>query len=234
MKIMLADDEMTIVRAIKRLVCSMDYDFCYATNGKDAINLFMEEKPDLIILDVMMPKLDGFDVCEVIRSKSDVPVIFLSAKMDIVDKTIAYKMGADDYLVKPFPEDELKLKISALLRRGSIKESKQETEGIFKYNDLVVDLDKVEVTLRGKKISLTNNEFSLLRLLTKAPGKPFTRRQIINEIWGYNNLDDINALTVFIRRFREKIEIRPSQPEYILTVWGVGYMIAEGEIWESV
>lgn len=234
MKIMLADDEMSVIRVVREIVTDMGHEFYYAVNGKNAIESFAKIEPDLVILDIMMPLLDGIDVCAIIRKKSDVPIIFLSAKADILDKSMAYKIGGDDYLTKPFSNDELELKIEAFLRRANQVTKKQEevagSTGVFICKNLRIDLDNMEVFINDEKVFMSTTEFSLLRLLVGAHGQPFTRSQIINAIWGQNNLTDHNTLTVFIRKIREKLEIHPSYPEYILTVWGVGYKMAAGEI----
>lgn len=230
MKIMLADDEMTIVKVVRRLVEDMNYEFCYAVNGKDALDVFVRENPDLLILDIMMPRLDGFDVCEIIRKKSDVPVLFLTAKTDIIDKSVAYKMGGDDYLTKPFLGAELELRIRALLKRSVKSEQVEIVNHIFNCKDFSLNFTTSEVFIAGEKIFMTNTEYALLNLLVRSAGQPFTRNQIITAVWGQNYIGDHNALTVFIRKIREKIEKNPSDPEYLLTVWGVGYMMAEGEI----
>lgn len=229
MKIMLADDEMNIVKIVEHIVMGLGHEFTYARNGKEAVDMFFAIEPDLVILDIMMPFLDGFDVCGLIRQKSNVPIIFLSAKGDIVDKTMGFKLGADDYLVKPFLPVELEMRINVQIKRvkelQGVKDgiAKKEIAGKFTYKDLVIDLDHFEAYMKDEKLMLTFKEFSILALLAKNQGQTFTRSQIIDAVWGDDFVGDFNTLTVFIRKLREKIEPDPGQPEYILTVWGIGY-----------
>lgn len=223
MKILLADDEMSIVKMVRQIVNDCGYEFVYALNGKDAVELFMKEKPDLLILDIMMPLLDGFDVCNIIRQESDVPIIFLSAKSNIMDKSMAFKMGSDDYMSKPFSSLELELRIKALLRRTHKNIDKKAEEHIYRYKDIEINHETMELTVRGEKVNLTIKEFAIISLLAKNPGQVFTKNQLLDNIWGPHHVGDFNSLTVFIRRIREKIELNPAEPEYILTAWGVGY-----------
>ncbi len=224
-KIMLVDDEESICKVVEHIVKRDGYEFCYAKNGYEALDMFEEENPDLIILDVMMPELDGFAVCESIRAKSDVPIIFVSAKGDIVDKSVGFKMGADDYLVKPFSSVELALRIKALLRRSNLdKSNKNENNSDYlKVNDLEIYYKKYEVYSHGKKVDLTSKEFEILALLARNKGHVFTREQLLESIWGESYIGDVNTITIFVRKIREKIEDNPSKPKYLLTVWGVGY-----------
>lgn len=230
MKVMLADDEMSIVKMIRLLVEKMGYDFVYAVNGKDAVDKFFVEKPDLLILDVMMPKLDGFDVCEIIRQKSNVPILFLTAKSDITDKSVGFKLGADDYMTKPFSAVELQLRINALLRRTPEKlNENDELNHFFKYKDMTIDFDALEVEISGEVVPLSKKEFALIALLARRSGQVFTKNQILDNVWGYDHMGDYNSLTVFIRRLRAKIETNPAEPEYLQTVWGVGYKFPKPE-----
>jgi len=224
MKIMLVDDERSIQKAVEYIVRENGYDFVYASNGLEALKVFPKESPDLLILDVMLPGLDGFALCEKIRSFSEVPIIFLSAKGDIVDKGIGFKMGGDDYLVKPFSAMELEYRIKAVLRRARhMDEEVNKEHEILKIGDLAIWLNEYEVYVKGEKVDLTSKEFEVLAFLAKNRGKVFTREQLLDRIWGMDFEGDINTVTVFIRRIREKIEADPAKPQYILTVWGVGY-----------
>lgn len=224
MKIMLVDDERSIQKAVEYIVRENGYQFCYVDNGLEALEVFAGESPDLLILDVMLPGLDGFAVCEKIRSFSDVPIIFLSAKGDIVDKGIGFKMGGDDYLVKPFSSMELDFRIKALLRRPHrLEDEPNNSDEVLKIGDLELRLNEYEVYSGGEKVELTAKEFEVLAFLAKNRGQVFTREQLLDRIWGLDFEGDTNTVTVFIRRIREKIEADPAKPQHILTVWGVGY-----------
>ncbi len=224
MKIMLVDDERSIQKAVEYIVRENGYQFCYVDNGLEALEVFAGEAPDLLILDVMLPGLDGFAVCEKIRSFSDVPIIFLSAKGDIVDKGIGFKMGGDDYLVKPFSSMELDFRIKALLRRPHrLEDEPNNSDEVLKVGDLEMRLNEYEVYSGGEKVELTAKEFEVLAFLAKNRGQVFTREQLLDRIWGLDFEGDTNTVTVFIRRIREKIEADPAKPQHILTVWGVGY-----------
>lgn len=236
MKILFADDDHTIYLVVKHVVEGMGHELTYAHDGKEAIALFNESEPDLVILDVMMPKIDGFDVCNIIRQVSDVPVIFLTAKADILDKSIGFRVGGDDYLSKPFAPLELELRIDVLLRRQNklkavTPQVNQKTEE-FNSGDLRINYDNYQVFVKGEEVIFTLKEFTLLSLLTKNAGVVFSRNQLIEALWGKNYVGDINALTLFIHKLREKIEENPSDPRFILTVWGVGYKFVDinGEV----
>lgn len=225
MKIMLVDDERSIQKAVEYIVRENGYDFCYANNGHQALIVFEQESPDLLILDVMLPGLDGFAVCEKIRAHSEVPIIFLSAKGDIVDKGIGFKMGGDDYLVKPFSPLELAYRIKALLSRPHKLAEDELNHGgdCFRVSDLEINFKAYEVYSGGVKLDMTSKEFEILAFFAKNRGHVFTREQLLDEIWGMDYDGDMNTVTVFIRKIREKIEVDPAKPQYLLTVWGVGY-----------
>jgi DNA-binding response OmpR family regulator len=229
MKIMLADDEESIRIVVEHIVSEDGYDFCYASNGTEALTVFAEEQPDLVILDVMMPKLNGFDVCGALRKKgSTVPIIILSAKGDIVDKSIGFRIGADDYLVKPFSSLELSLRIEALLRRRDINPGYNSMrKESFRDGEIEIFFNRYEVKLRGKRIELTPKEFKILAFLAAHPGEVFTREQLLASVWGENYVGELTSIAVFIRKIREKIEDEPSKPKYLKTVWGVGYTFGE-------
>ncbi|WP_018212150.1 response regulator transcription factor [Desulfitobacterium hafniense] len=232
MKIMLADDEESIRIVVEHIVTEDGYDFCYAADGAEALSVFEAENPDLVILDVMMPKLNGFDVCTQLRKKgSNVPIIILSAKGDIVDKSVGFKAGADDYLVKPFSTLELSLRIEALLRRrehqtGGAGEAEKES---VKLGDLEILFKRYEARLKGKRVELTPKEFKILAYMAGHPGEVFTREQLLTYVWGEDYVGELTGIAVFIRKIREKIEEDPSKPKYLQTVWGVGYKFGEKE-----
>ena len=230
-KIMLIDDDESLHVLVKRLMDDAGYAFCSAYGGEEGLRALAAEKPDLLLLDVMMPGMNGFDVCRQMREAGRrIPVVFLSAKGDIVDKSIGFKAGGDDYVVKPFSSDELMLRIEAHLRRhrDDLAFAKAVTRGgSNKVGDLEILFNQYEVRLRGQVVDLTAKEFEILALLAANPGKVYTRQQIYAHIWGDDTPMDENSITVFIHRIREKIEQNPSKPKFLLTVWGVGYKFAE-------
>jgi len=225
MKIMLVDDEESIRKVVEHIVRENGYDFCFADNGQQALEIFNKERPDLLILDVMLPGLDGFGVCEKVRAQSDVPIIFLTAKGDIVDKGIGFKLGGDDYMVKPFDATELVYRIKALLRRPHQihDENLPGNTNCLKVDHLEIYFDSYEVFSNGVRLEMTSKEFEILAFLAKNKGRVFTREQLLDKIWGRDFDGDINTVTVFIRKIREKIEPDPAKPQLLLTVWGVGY-----------
>lgn len=231
MKILLIDDDKSIQSLIERVITAEGYEFIGALNGSDGLQLLESEKPDLLLLDIMLPGINGFDLCKQIREKGRrIPIIMLSAKGDIVDKSIGFKAGCDDYVVKPFNSDELLLRIEANIRRHKedLRYIKPVNKGgSLKTGDLEIFFDRYEAQLNGEPINLTSKEFEILALMASEPGKVFTRAQIYEHIWGTESELAEDSITVFIRRIREKIEVNPSEPEYLLTVWRVGYKFAE-------
>lgn len=230
-KILLIDDDPSLQLALSHVIRREGYAFVYASSGEEGLELLEREKPDLLLLDVMMPGMNGYDVCQSMREQGRrIPVIFLSAKGDIVDKSIGFKAGGDDYLVKPFNNSELLLRIEAHLRRhkDDLAFAKATAQsGSTKVGDLEVFFSNYEVLKSGCPVELTGKEFEILALLAANPGKVYTRQQIYEHIWETETAIDVNSITVFIRRIREKIEDNASQPKYLLTVWGVGYKFAE-------
>jgi two-component system response regulator VicR len=226
MKIMLADDEENIRELVKLIMTEKGYDFYECSDGFEAIELFRREAPDLAILDVMMPRRTGFEVCEEIRNiQPEIPVIFLSAKGDIVDKKSGYKVGADDYMTKPFDGEELLLHVEALLRRSG-KTKKVESsnrEGLFSVGDFEFNLRRYEIFQNGKKIDLAPKELQILVLLATHKGEVFTREDIVENVWGEDYLASGVNVAVYIRHIRQKIEKDPSHPKLIRTIRRVGY-----------
>jgi two-component system response regulator VicR len=223
---MLADDEESIQKLVEKIVVGKGYDFCAATDGEEAIDVFYRENPDLLILDVMMPEIDGFQVCRMLRESGAVaPIVFLSARSDIIDKSIGFNAGGDDYLVKPFSPQELALRIEAHLRRQ--KRISPEMENNFSIGDFAFDIKRKRVMKQGKAVELTPKEFMILVLLARHPGEIFTREQLTEEIWGKEFVGETSSVAVFIRRIREKIEKNPSRPQYIQTVWRAGYRFGD-------
>ncbi len=226
MKIMLADDELSMQTLIEDIVIDAGYEFVYVSDGLELLKSYEEQKPDLILLDVMMPKLDGFSTCRELRERGClVPIIFLSAKGDIVDKSMGFKAGGDDYLVKPFNPEELALRIEASFRREKRVESKQ--LDYVCHGDIELDVKRHKVLVKGKQVELTGKEFHILLLLAQHPGEVFTRERLIAEVWGKEYIEDSSGIAVFIRHIREKIEEDPSHPKYVQTVWRVGYRFGD-------
>jgi DNA-binding response OmpR family regulator len=231
MKVELIDDDRNLQALLERIIKGAGYEFVAAFDGETGLKLLEKEHPDLLLLDVMLPGTNGFDLCAQIRKQGRrIPVIFLSAKGDIVDKSIGFKAGGDDYVVKPFNADELLLRIDANIRRhkddlGFAKPTNK--GGTLKVGDLEIHFDHYEAYLRGQLVELTSKEFEILSLLAASPGKVFARSQIYEHIWGRESGVAEDSITVFMRRIREKIEDNPSQPKYLLTVWRVGYKFAE-------
>ncbi len=232
-KVMLVDDDESLQLLIGEIVRRDGYEFCCAGNGRDGLAMLEREHPDFLILDVMLPDINGFEICEKVRERGDrMPIMFLTAKGDIVDKSIGFKAGADDYLVKPFQTEELSLRMRAHLRRQSqslqdMAGERTRREGSFAVGDLELFFGKYDVRLRGEKVPLSSREFELLELLAGDPGSVFTREQILEHVWGSVEAADPNSITVFARKIREKIEDDPSKPRYLITVWRVGYKLAD-------
>lgn len=237
-KVMLIDDDPSIHESLRAVVEEAGYGFCGALSGREGLRLLDNERPDLLLLDVMMPGLNGFDVCRQLREEGRrIPVIFLTAKNDIVDKSTGFKAGADDYVTKPFIADELLLRIEAHVRRhrddmeharaaSTSDPSTPARRTPCRVGDLEVLFDQYEVRLRDEVVPLTAKEFEILSLLAESPGEVYTRRRIYEHLWGETAEVDENSITVFMRKIREKIEDNPSEPRYLLTVWRVGYKLA--------
>ena len=224
-KILVVDDEASIVTMLAYNLKKEGYDVVTAEDGEVALEKFESEKPDLLLLDIMMPKMDGYEVCRKIREKSNVPIIMLTARADEVDKVVGLEMGADDYVTKPFGNRELIARVKANLRRSDIAPvTNNEKDGNNQvYGDLNIDFDRYEVTKRGEVINLTLREFELLTFLAPQSPTIFTRENLVEKVWGYEYFGDVRAVDVTIRRLREKIEDDPSKPKYIVTKRGVGY-----------
>ena len=224
-KILVVDDEASIVTMLAYNLKKEGYDVVTAEDGEVALEKFESEKPDLLLLDIMMPKMDGYEVCRKIREKSNVPIIMLTARADEVDKVVGLEMGADDYVTKPFGNRELIARVKANLRRSDIAPvTNNEKDGNNQvYGDLNIDFDRYEVTKRGEVINLTLREFELLTFLATQTPTIFTRENLLEKVRGYEYFGDVRAVDVTIRRLREKIEDDPSKPKYIVTKRGVGY-----------
>ena len=222
MKILVVDDEELLVKGIRFNLENEGYEVISGADGQEAIDLTKEEKPDLVILDLMMPNVDGLTACQEIRQFSEVPIIMLSAKSEDMDKLMGFEQGADDYLTKPFNILELKARIRALLRRTAQKNNGMKTERVT-AGILTVDSTERNAYKGDVCVELTAKEFDLVELLIHNPGRVFSRENLLDTVWGYEFRSDIRTVDVHIRRLREKLEPNPSEPEYILTKWGVGY-----------
>ena len=222
MKILVVDDEKLLVKGIKFNLENDGYEVAAAYDGEEAVELAKTGDFDLIILDIMMPKLTGLEACMQIREFSNVPIIMLTAKGEDMDKLIGFEQGTDDYLTKPFNILELKARIRALLRRSTPAESKEDTTRIT-CGDITLDTSERNAYKNGKAVELTAREFDLMELLMKSPGHVYSRENLLDIIWGYEYQGEIRTVDVHVRRLREKLERVPAQPEYIMTKWGVGY-----------
>ena len=224
MKILVVDDEKLLVKGIRFNLENEGYDVITGSDGMEAVELAGSENPDLIVLDLMMPRLDGLEACGKIREFSDVPIIMLTAKADDMDKLLGFEHGADDYLTKPFNTLELKARIKALLRRsksGRRQEEKPDSRLVCEH--ITLDRDARDAFNDGKLVDLTAKEFDLMELLMRNPSRVYSREALLNAIWGYDTSSDIRTVDVHIRRLREKLERSPAAPEHIMTKWGVGY-----------
>ena len=222
-RVLVVDDEKLIVKGIRFSLEQDGYDVDCAYDGEEALKLAKENAYDIILLDVMLPKYDGFEVCQQIREYSDVPIIMLTAKGDDMDKILGLDYGADDYITKPFNILEVKARIKAIMRRISKQNKDQENEKVIVKGEMKIDCESRRVVIAGKEINLTAKEFDLLELLAMNPNKVYSRENLLNIVWGYEYPGDARTVDVHIRRLREKIEINPSDPKYVYTKWGVGY-----------
>ncbi len=222
-RILVVDDEKLIVKGLRFSLLQDGYEVDCAYDGEEALNLVKANEYDLILLDVMLPKFDGFEVCQQVREFSDIPIIMLTAKGDDMDKILGLEYGADDYITKPFNVLEVKARVKAIMRRTGKKEEKVDESNILIKHDMKIDRESRRVFIEDVEISLTAKEFDLLELLALNPDKVYSRDQLLNMIWKYEYSGDARTVDVHIRRLREKIEKNPSNPKYVFTKWGVGY-----------
>ncbi len=222
-RVLVVDDEKLIVKGIRFSLMQDGLDVDCAYDGEEALDKAKTNQYDLILLDVMLPKMDGFEVCQQIRDFSDVPIIMLTAKGDDMDKILGLDYGADDYITKPFNILEVKARIKAIMRRGRKQEEKEAPSNVLEKSDMKIDRESRRVYIEGKEVNLTAKEFDLLELLAMNPDKVYSREQLLNLVWGYEYPGDARTVDVHIRRLREKIEKLPSNPKYVYTKWGVGY-----------
>jgi len=224
-KVLIVDDEKNIVDIIAFNLKKEGYEPIAAYDGKEGINLAFSESPDLILLDIMMPVLDGYEVCKKIREKLSVPIIMLTARAEEMDKVLGLELGADDYVTKPFGIRELIARVKANLRRTEVSEKPmaKENGSMLNFGELSIDLEKYEVMKSGKVIEVTYREFELLKFLATQKSQVFSREALLERVWGYEYFGDVRTVDVTIRRLREKIEDNPGNPNYVLTKRGVGY-----------
>ena len=222
-RVLVVDDEKLIVKGVRFSLEQEGMEVDCAYDGEEAVQKAKENEYDIILLDVMLPKLDGFEVCQQIREFSSVPVIMLTAKGDDMDKILGLEYGADDYITKPFNILEVKARIKAIIRRTKKKAPEKENRKVVEKGDLHLDCDSRRLYIGGKEINLTAKEFDLLELLVFHPNKVYSREDLLNTVWGYDYPGDARTVDVHIRRLREKIEVNPGVPDYVHTKWGVGY-----------
>lgn len=221
-RVLVVDDEKLIVKGIRFSLEQEGMDVDSAYDGEEALELARTNKYDIILLDIMLPEMTGYEVCQNIRGFSDVPIIMLTAKDDDMDKILGLEYGADDYLTKPFNILELKARIKAILRRNRKHEDKDSSKKIV-IGKLVLDIESRRVFINDEEVNLTAKEFDLLKLLIQNPNKVYSRDDLLNLVWGYDYPGDVRTVDVHVRRLREKVEKNPSDPKYIHTKWGVGY-----------
>ena len=239
--ILIVDDEKSIVDIIIYNLAKEGYKTIEAYDGETAINMAFEQKPDLILLDIMLPKVDGLTVCKRVKNSLNIPIIMISAKGEEIDKILGLELGADDYITKPFSVRELVARVKANLRKAEVNNQKdaisnnnQNTSAhsgdkVISVGELYINLDKFEVRVRNKPIDLTLREFEVLRYLANQPGQVVTREDLLEKVWGYEYYGDIRTVDVTIRRIREKIEQDTSSPKLLITKRGVGYYLSSKE-----
>ena len=225
-RLLLVDDEPAIIKGLKFSLEQDGYEIITAADGGEALEQFRNNPVDLILLDVMLPVMDGIEVCQRIREQSNVPIIMLTAKGEDMDKILGLEYGADDYMTKPFNILEVKARIKTIFRRTAMTQ-RDSGQRIITVRDMQLNLNNRSVTVAGKEVNLTAKEFDLLQLFATNRGKVFSRENLLETIWKYDYLGDLRTVDVHIRRLREKIERVPSQPEYIFTKWGVGYYFTD-------
>ncbi len=229
-KVLLIEDDTDIARLLELHLQDLDLDLETATDGKSGLDKAVQNEYELVILDVMLPKMDGLEVCRRIReSKKSLPILMLTAKSEELDKVLGLELGADDYMTKPFSIRELLARIKSIRRRvSSIKNDVTDAKPTrFTFDNLEIDTEKRKVVLDGRLLELTAKEFDLLTLFASYPGKAFTREALLNKVWGYNFSGYEHTVNSHINRLRAKIEADPSNPEFIKTVWGIGYKFRE-------
>ena len=226
-KILVVEDDPNLLSTLKYNLQKEGYGVATAADGAEAIETARREKPELIILDIMLPKMSGFDVCRILRREMTIPILMLTAKAEEIDKIVGLEIGADDYMTKPFSMRELIARVGAMLRRVRMAELSptDEKKTLLEINDLKIDLARHRATLRGTELELTPKEFDLLAFLTKNKGFVFNREQLLEKVWGYDYAGDTRTVDVHIRWLRQKIETDPKNPKRLVTIRGTGYKL---------
>ncbi len=222
-KVLVVDDEKLIVKGIRFSLEQDGMEVDCAYDGEEALEMAKAGTYDIILLDVMLPKLTGFEVCQQIREFSSVPVVMLTAKGDDMDKILGLEYGADDYITKPFNILEVKARLKAIMRRTAPKESKDAKRTMLESGDMKLDTENRRVYVSDKEVNLTSKEFEVLELLMRNPGKVYSREALLNSVWGTDYPGDVRTVDVHVRRLREKVEVNPSEPRFVHTKWGSGY-----------
>ena len=222
-RVLVVDDEKLIVKGIRFSLEQDNMEVDCAYDGEEALQMAKENDYDIILLDVMLPKLTGFEVCQQLREFSSVPVVMLTAKGDDMDKILGLEYGADDYITKPFNILEVKARIKAIMRRTKKRLPEKESRRVVNKGEFHLDCESRRLNIAGREINLTAKEFDLLELMALNPNKVYSRDHLLNAVWGYDYTGDVRTVDVHIRRLREKIEQKPSEPKYVHTKWGVGY-----------
>ena len=228
-RILLVDDEQAVQTLLTYPLRKEGYEVVAAMDGQEALDRFAERRFDLVVLDIMLPRLDGIEVCRRLRTRSQVPIIMLTAKGDEIDKVVGLEMGADDYITKPFSVREFRSRVKAALRRGGMGGRGVAAEESIKAGDLEIDFERRATRVRDSGIRLTYVEFEILAALAGSPGRVFTREALLEQVWGDSTYRDPRTVDVHIRHLREKLERDPKNPEYLFTVRGVGYRFRDGD-----
>ena len=226
-KVLVVDDEKLIVKGIRFSLEQDGMDVDCAYDGEEALAMARANEYDMILLDIMLPKMDGFEVCQAIREFSDMPIVMLTAKGDDMDKILGLEYGADDYITKPFNILEVKARIKAIMRRTYGPREKKEVSSVIVKGDLRLDCDSRRLFIHDKEVNLTAKEFDLLELLVNNENKVYSREDLLGLVWGKDYPGDVRTVDVHVRRLREKIEANPSEPKYVHTKWGVGYYYSQ-------
>ncbi len=226
-KILVVEDEKAIADILNFNLKKDGYDVICAYDGEEGLRMALEEAPDLILLDVMLPKLDGFEVCKAVRRESNTPILMLTAREEEVDKVLGLELGADDYITKPFSMRELMARIKANVRRSSQETEETSDDSKLVFGDIVINLNSMDVRKAGKFVELTPREFELVKFLATQPNKVFSREELMEKVWNYEYYGDLRTVDVTVRRLREKIEDNPAEPMRIVTRRGAGYMFAD-------
>ncbi len=227
-RILVVDDEPQILEVLKLYLSRDGFRVSTASDGNAALAAYELQQPDLVLLDLMIPQIEGLEVFRRIRAKNSTPIIMLTAKGEELDRVLGLEMGADDYIVKPFSPREVVARVKNILRRASASREEESADKPLAYGELRIDPRTREVHVSGRRVELTSKEFDLLHFLVQHPGQVFTRTQLLDRVWGYEFFGDASTVTVHVRRLREKIEANPTDPRYVTTVWGVGYKFEKG------